>query len=75
MSELQPATSDAVATLRRNLNCENAAAEIRAAQIIIEQSVKEVESIELQGRVGRLEMPGVTCVERRLIRKMKRKEG
>ena len=38
VSELQAAAGDAVETLRRNLRCENAAAEIRAAQIILGQA-------------------------------------
>lgn len=55
VSELQAATGEAVETLRRNLHCENAAVEIRAAQIIIEQAVKGIELIDLQERLDRLE--------------------
>ncbi len=55
VSELQAATGEAVETLRRNLNCEQANVEIRAAQIIIEQAVKGVELIDLQERIERLE--------------------
>jgi transposase len=55
VSELQAACGEAVATLKRNLACDNPAVEIRAAQIIIEQAVKGVEIIDLQERVERLE--------------------
>lgn len=55
VSELQAAAGAAVETLKRNLHCEQANVEIRAAQIIIEQSVKGVELIELQERIERLE--------------------
>ncbi len=56
VSELQTATSEAVATLRRNLHCENVNAEIRAAQIIIEQAIKGMELLDLQERLEVLEM-------------------
>ncbi len=55
VSELQAACGEAVETLKRNLHCEQAAVEIRAAQIILEQAVKGVELIDLQERVERLE--------------------
>jgi len=55
VSELQGACGEAVETLKRNLTCEQAAVEIRAAQIILEQAVKGVELIDLQERVERLE--------------------
>ncbi len=55
VSELQAATGEAVETLKRNLHCEQASVEIRAAQIILEQAVKGVELIDLQERVERLE--------------------
>ncbi len=55
ITELQAATGEAVETLKRNLHCEQASVEIRAAQIILEQAVKGVELIDLQERVERLE--------------------
>jgi hypothetical protein len=55
VSELQAAAGEAVATLKRNLHCEQASVEIRAAQIILEQAVKGVELMDLQERVERLE--------------------
>jgi hypothetical protein len=55
VSELQAACGEAVETLKRNLHCEQAAVEIRAAQIILEQAIKGVELIDLQERVERLE--------------------
>jgi hypothetical protein len=55
ISELQAATSDAVAALKRNLTCGNQSVEVRAAQIILEQSVKAVELVDLAERVEELE--------------------
>lgn len=55
ISELQSATSDAVAALKRNLTCGTAAVEVRAAQIIIEQAAKAVEMIDVLDRVEELE--------------------
>ena len=55
ISELQSATSDAVATLKRNLNCLNPAVEVRAAQIILDQSIKAVELVDLAERIEQLE--------------------
>jgi hypothetical protein len=55
VGELQGATKEAVATLRRNLSCGNASVEVRAAQIILEQSFKAIEIQELQERLERLE--------------------
>jgi hypothetical protein len=55
ITELQSATSEAVATLRRNLNCRNEAVEVRAASIVLEQAIKGVELMDLQERVEKLE--------------------
>jgi hypothetical protein len=55
IGELQGATKEAVATLRRNLSCGHAAVEVRAAHIILEQSFKAIEIQELQERLERLE--------------------
>ena len=55
ISELQSATSEAVAALKRNLTCGNQSVEVRAAQIILEQSVKAVELVDLAERVEEIE--------------------
>lgn len=55
IGELQGATKEAVATLRRSLSSGNSASEVRAAQIILEQSFKAIEIQELQTRIERLE--------------------
>lgn len=55
IGELQGAAKEAVSTLRRNLSCGHAAVEVRAAQIILEQSFKAIEIQELQARLERLE--------------------
>ena len=55
IGELQQACGEAVGALKRNLTCGSAAVEVRSAQVILEQAVKAVELIDLQGRVERLE--------------------
>jgi hypothetical protein len=55
VAQLQQATGEAVAALRRNLTCGTPAAEIAAAKAIIDQSVKGVELIDLAERVEALE--------------------
>ncbi len=55
VSELQAATGEAVEALKRNLHCAHAATEVRAAQLIIEQSVKGIELMEMEERVKALE--------------------
>ncbi len=55
VSELQAASSEAVEALRRNLGCANPAAEIKAAQIILDQAMKGAELLEMQGRIEQLE--------------------
>jgi hypothetical protein len=55
ISDLQAATRDAVATLRRNLTCGNVFAENTAAQAILAQSLKAIELQELMARIERLE--------------------
>jgi DNA-binding transcriptional MerR regulator len=55
IAQLQNAALDAVETLKQNLHCENPAAENRAAQIILENAVKGVETIDILERVERLE--------------------
>lgn len=55
IARLQGLMSEAVDALSRNLNCENPAAENRAAQLVIEQAIKGVELMDLQERIERLE--------------------
>jgi hypothetical protein len=55
VSGLQQATSDAVATLTRNLKCGVPASEIAAAKAIIDFAVKGVELVDLAERVEQLE--------------------
>ncbi len=53
--DLHAATGEAVATLRRNLNCGNHHAENRAAMAILSQSLNGVAISEQQERIERLE--------------------
>ena len=55
ISQIQKATAEAVETLKRNLHCENAAVEVRCAQIIFENAVKGVEMIDILERLEQLE--------------------
>lgn len=55
LSKMQKATDVAVETLIKNLNCENPAVENRAAQLIIENSVKAVETLDILERLEILE--------------------
>ncbi len=55
LGQLQAATSEAVATLRRNLTCGKSGDEIRAAAVILDQSAKYLERYELQERIAQLE--------------------
>ena len=52
---LQQATSDAVATLGRNLHCGVPSSEIAAAKAVLDFAVKGVELIDLAERVEALE--------------------
>jgi AcrR family transcriptional regulator len=52
---LQAATSQAVETLRRNLNCQNPSAEIRAATAILDNSFRGLELYEFSERLGKIE--------------------
>lgn len=56
IARLQSSTYQAIETLERNLNCENPAAEIRAAQIILEQSLKGLEILDIESRLETLEL-------------------
>jgi len=55
IAQLQRGTSEAVAALRRNLQCGVPAAEIAAAKAVIDFSVKAVELTDLLERVDALE--------------------
>lgn len=55
ISQIQSATGEAVETLKQNLHCENPAVEVRAAQIILDNAVKGVETIDFLERLERLE--------------------
>ena len=56
VARLQSSTYQAIETLERNLHCENPSVEIRCAQIILEQSVKGMESLETESRLAQLEL-------------------
>jgi hypothetical protein len=55
ITQIQQATGEAVETLKKNLHCENPAAEIRAVQIILDNAIKGVELIDILERVEILE--------------------
>lgn len=55
VAKLQSVTHQAIETLERNLHCENPSVEIRCAQIILEQSIKGMEALELENRIEQLE--------------------
>jgi hypothetical protein len=55
VAKLQSIVFAAVDTLERNLNCENPAVEIRAAAIILEQSIKGLEMLDIEARLETLE--------------------
>lgn len=52
---LQSLNNAAVETLQRNLNCENPSVEVRAAQIVIEASRKDFETLDILARLEMLE--------------------
>lgn len=55
VAKLQSIVFAAVDTLERNLNCENPAVEIRAAAIVLEQSLKGLEILDVEARLETLE--------------------
>ena len=63
VAKLQSITFAAIEALERNLNCENPGAEIRAAQIILEQSIKGLETLDVENRIEMLEL-AVRSMER-----------
>ena len=56
VAKLQSVTYQAIETLERNLNCESPGAEIRAAQIILEQSIKGLETLDIENRIEMVEL-------------------
>jgi hypothetical protein len=52
---LQSLHGNAVNTLERNLDCENASVEVRAAQIVIESTRKDFETLDILERLETLE--------------------
>ena len=56
IGQLQGASEKAVQTLEKNLSCGNPSAEIRAAQIILENSYKGIETLDILARLEILEM-------------------
>jgi len=55
VAKLQSITFEAINTLERNLYCENPSVEIRCAAIILEQSIKGLETLDIEGRLELLE--------------------
>ena len=55
VAKLQSVVHQAIETLERNLTCENPAAEIRSAQIILEQSIKGLETLDIENRLEMME--------------------
>jgi hypothetical protein len=55
IGQLQAAAGKAAETLTRNLDCENPAAEIRAAVAILEQGYRGADVLDLATRVAALE--------------------
>lgn len=66
VAKLQSVTHQAIETLERNLNCENPGAEIRSAQIILEQSIKGLETLDVENRIETLEV---------LLKKLEKENG
>jgi hypothetical protein len=55
IAKIQSITFAAIDALERNLNCENPSVEIRSAAIILEQSIKGLETLEVTDRLDMLE--------------------
>lgn len=66
VAKLQSLSHEAIETLERNLNCGNPAVEIRCAQIILEQSIKGVDMLDVENRLEMLEL---------LAKKLERDDG
>src|SRR3954466_6610623 len=63
IAQLQQGTSEAVATLRRNLQCGVPASEIAAAKAIVDQAIKAVELVDLAERIEQLEQAAAQAAE------------
>ena len=55
ITQLQQASGEAVEALRRNLSCSNPQAEIRSAQIILDNALKGVELVDILERLEQIE--------------------
>ncbi len=55
ITQLQQASGEAVEALRRNLSCSNPQAEIRSAQIILDNALKGVELVDILERLETIE--------------------
>jgi AcrR family transcriptional regulator len=55
ITQLQQASGEAVEALRRNLSCSYPQAEIRAAQIILDNALKGVELVDILERLEQIE--------------------
>jgi hypothetical protein len=55
ISEMQSLTSEAVQSLRNNLNCGNRSAEVRAASVIIQRALDGVDLLDYDQRLKALE--------------------
>ena len=55
IGRLQQASTEAVATLQRNLTCGTPSVEVRAAATILDQAIKAVELFDMVERVEQLE--------------------
>lgn len=55
VAKLQSLTFAAIDTLERNLSCENPAVEIRSASIVLDQSIKGLELLDVDARLVMLE--------------------
>ncbi len=55
LSKLQQATGEAVATLRKNLECGQSATEVRAALAILDTAIKGTELMDVEERLQDLE--------------------
>ena len=55
VAKLQSIAFAAIDTLERNLNCENPSVEVRSAAIVLEQSLKGLEILDVESRLEILE--------------------
>jgi hypothetical protein len=66
VGQVQQASAEAIEALRRNLKCQSPAAEVRAAQVILDVALRGVELSDLQGKVEELD---------KLLVELKSREG